>query len=100
MSNLYLHFHSRSKFAFPISFSLSLTILSPRSSIARSLLTGLKMHSYFLLLSFAALVAARTDLSGCVSSETVAYGGAACYGMYPAQERSVASWTAEVDERR
>ncbi|KAE8443815.1 hypothetical protein EG329_001322 [Mollisiaceae sp. DMI_Dod_QoI] len=34
------------------------------------------MQSLLFLMSFAALVTARTDLSGCTSSETVVYGGA------------------------
>jgi len=34
---------------------------------------GFRMRSFLVLVSFAVLAAVRTDLSGCVSSETVAY---------------------------
>lgn len=42
-----------------------------------------KMLSPLLFLAFTALAAARTDLSGCVSSETVAYGGASLIWYVP-----------------
>jgi len=41
------------------------------------------MHSSLFLLSFVALVATRTDLSGCISSETVAYRGASLLWYVP-----------------
>ncbi len=41
------------------------------------------MQSYLVWLALAALVAARTDLVGCVSSETVAYGGASLVWYVP-----------------
>jgi len=41
------------------------------------------MQSSILLLAFAALVSARTDLSGCVSSETVAFRGASLLWYVP-----------------
>jgi len=63
----------------PVSFLHSFKLVS----LSKLPLVLHKMYSKILFLSIAALAAARTDLSGCVSSETVAYGGASLLWYVP-----------------
>jgi hypothetical protein len=55
------------------------------------------MRSFLVLVSFAVLATVRTDLFGCVSSETVAHCAASWLcGMLLTLERSFVSWTVGV----